>query len=65
MEIHYNIKPVGVRYLCDNCNGEMKHTDGIVLMSNPPKYKHICSNCGEIEYLEEVYPTIRWIEDLD
>lgn len=62
MEIQFKVKPVGVRWLCDKCNGEMKYTDGNILLSNPPKYKHNCLKCGNEELLRDKYPTIRWIE---
>ena len=63
MEIQFKVKPVGIRRLCDKCNGEMRYTDGTVLVSNPQKYKHNCINCGNEEFFEEKYPTIRWIEE--
>ena len=57
----YEIKPVGVDYVCDKCNtGVMVHNSGIALMCNPPQFVHVCSNCGHEQQMLEVYPTLRW-----
>lgn len=57
----YELKPVGVRYVCDKCGeGEMQR-NGIVLTAYPPRYMHACSKCGHRQAFTEVYPSIRWV----
>jgi hypothetical protein len=50
-------QPVELHYYCDKCNTELKFT-GEVLLSNPEKYVHICSNCNKTEWLDKSYPCI-------
>jgi hypothetical protein len=57
-EERFELKPYGVRYLCD-CNGEMIPT-GQMLMSDPPKFPHECRECGKAINLIEKYPIVRW-----
>lgn len=58
----YELKPVGVRYVCDACGkGEMQHVGGAVLMSLPPKYRHICTHCGREQHFTKLYPEVRWL----
>ncbi len=57
----FEIKPVGVKYICDKCgNGEMTNLDGHMLMVYPPQYKHMCSFCGAEKHLEKKYPTVEY-----
>lgn len=56
----YDIKLIGVRYVCDTCGkGEMRFS-GIERFTNPPIYQHVCSDCGARADLFVQYPTIRW-----
>ena len=57
-EERFEIKPYGVRYLC-NCGQEMIPT-GEILMSNPPRFPHKCNKCETRADLEEKYPTVKW-----
>ena len=60
-EREYEIKPVGVDYICDECNtGVMQHTGG-TLLSSPPKYPHACSHCRSVQNLRHSYPIIKWV----
>jgi ssDNA-binding Zn-finger/Zn-ribbon topoisomerase 1 len=61
VEKHFNVTPIGVKYVCDNCKkGDMQYIDGKVEFSDPPKFLHQCSNCGDTKYLEKKYPTVEY-----
>jgi len=55
----FEVKLYGVRYICDDCGGEMLPT-GQILMSDPPRYPHKCLGCKKVVNLTEKYPTVRW-----
>ena len=61
----FNIKPVGVKYICELCNdGEMiVDPYGDTLMSNPPLIPHKCNKCSGTMHLPKQYPYIEWIRD--
>lgn len=62
----FDIKPVGVRYICEFCNeGEMiadpkepilMTVEGVQLMRT-----HICNKCGKSMKLPKTYPYIEWV----
>jgi len=58
------VRPILVDYICDKCGkGSYRHsgTDNMkVLWSNPPKFPHECTECGDRKYFIEKYPTIRY-----
>lgn len=60
----FNLKPVGVRYICEFCNeGEMKvdpSGDAATIMTNPPLIPHKCTKCGKTMHLRKQYPYIEW-----
>ena len=56
MEKEKQVVPYEVRFCCDECNELVKFT-GMIGMSNPPKYKHVCK-CGAVYWLDKQYPTI-------
>jgi hypothetical protein len=59
-EIATPVQLIEVTYGCDKkgCDGEMKPTD-TVLMSNPPKYLHICNKCNVQFTLTKAYPVMQ------
>jgi len=59
METKYAVKAVGVEYACDrlDCSGTMNPT-GLISPSQPPKFEHVCSNCGERALLDKQYPHV-------
>lgn len=60
MERKFTVKPVGVKYICDSCGeGEMIYT-GDIIFSDPPKFKHTCSNCDINQNYSEKYPLVRY-----
>ncbi|PFR59003.1 hypothetical protein COK36_20065 [Bacillus cereus] len=62
MEQRFEVKPIGVKYICDSCEeGEMIYT-GEMLFFNPPTFKHTCNNCDSNQNFIEKYPLIRYQE---
>lgn len=61
MEKEFLLKPIGIKYICDNCNeGEMMPIGENSWLSNPPKFNHKCNKCGSEKLLNEKYPIIRY-----
>lgn len=59
MEIRTELKVVAYieEMTCDVCGiGKMEAKTGTMLMSNPPKYPHECSNCGRRSHYTKSYP---------
>ena len=56
----YDVKIVGVDYVCDECGTGLMESTGVALMSNPPWYPHHCSHCGATKNISERYPTVRY-----
>lgn len=55
------VKTYRVDYVCDVCEeGRMKRDGGIVLMSEPPQYPHVCDKCGARQLFENSYPYITY-----
>lgn len=63
----FQIKPLGVKYICEHCHeGEMiSVNDNIMLTSNPPLFAHKCNKCGGELQLPRRYPYIEWIPQED
>lgn len=61
MEKYISVKPIQVIYECDACQkGKMKGT-GEAFMTAPPKYNHVCDNCGENKLFGGInYPYIKY-----
>ncbi|MEH7457717.1 hypothetical protein V7183_10890 [Bacillus sp. JJ1127] len=61
MEQHFEVKPIGVKYICDTCQkGEMLPTGNNNFMVNTPQFEHKCNNCGTKIKLTDKYPLIRY-----
>jgi RNase P subunit RPR2 len=57
VEIKHEVKTFLVDMICDKCNeGKMEYTDGNILLTEPPQFKHTCSNCGHVETYFTRYP---------
>jgi hypothetical protein len=53
---------IRVRYVCDKClEGDMRPT-GETLLSDPPKFPHVCEACGHKGLFCVIYPHIRYEE---
>ena len=35
-------------FKCPRCNGGMKRDYSVTFMSNPPKYRYFCKDCGNV-----------------
>ena len=61
MEKSYEIKPVGIKYVCDNCDeGEMLVSGNIMLMTDPPKFPHKCNVCDFEKNFTTKYPFVTY-----
>ena len=59
-EERFQIKPEGVRYICEFCNeGEMKYIPHIPADNH--LYEHECTKCKKHMLLPKVYPYIDWV----
>lgn len=57
------LRTVRVDYRCDKCDtGHMRPT-GVMLLSNPPKFPHRCTECDALQTFTEKYPTIQYAEE--
>ena len=51
MKRETEVKAFEVKQYCDACGEELTFT-GQRLLSNPPKYVHICNKCGKRFFIE-------------
>lgn len=57
----YEVKVIKVGLICDRCGGEMK-SGGHSKPSSPPLNEHICSKCGEVEWVRgRWYPYVKYV----
>ena len=56
----YELRAVGVDYLCDACGDGVTVATGLMLPTDPPKWPHQCNKCGHTANLEQKYPTVRF-----
>ena len=67
----FDIKPVGVKYICEFCNeGEMVYENNQPIFvetinTQPVMHSHVCTKCGKTMLLPKMYPYIEWISDED
>lgn len=62
MEKEYQVKPVGVKYICDTCEkGEMLPNGKNNWNVELPLFEHECSHCNTRKMLTEKFPLIRYI----
>jgi len=63
METNFEVKTVGVEYTCDKCEeGEMFHQEGrdTMLLTDPPRFEHVCTKCGYKQTFLKRYPTVEY-----
>lgn len=61
MEEIFNVKTIGVKYICDSCKeGEMQQTGKMKMYDNHANFIHKCDNCGHEIELREKYPLVRY-----
>lgn len=62
----FEIKPIGVRYICEFCNeGEMIYKNEqplfVEALNNQPiLHHHVCNKCGNSMQLPKMYPYVEW-----
>jgi len=59
MEQTFEVKPIGLKYLCDECGQEMSCEGSMVIENDQPFFPHKC-NCGNVIKLTKKYPTIEY-----
>lgn len=63
-ETRFNITPVGIKYVCDECNkGEMVAVKDVGLLTYPIQYPHRCTVCDNTKNFFTTYPKIIWEEE--
>lgn len=61
MEETFEVKPIGVKYICDTCEkGELLPTGENSWSQEIPNIEHGCTNCESKKMLPEKYPLIRY-----
>jgi hypothetical protein len=59
-------KPVNVRtvyYICDSCKvGTLSSKNNTCLLTYPPQYRHVCSNCKAEYTLYKRYPYMEYVD---
>jgi hypothetical protein len=58
-EREFKVEQYGVDYVCDECGEHPMKSDGPMLPTHPPKFRHECP-CGAVKMLEERYPLVRF-----
>lgn len=62
MEQNFDVKPIGVKYICDDClKGEMVPTGKHDFYPEHMEFEHQCNNCGIKIKLHDKYPLIRYV----
>ena len=56
----FEVKTVGVEYVCERCSDGLMLPTGIYLPTDPPRWRHKCDACGCEDDLLQKYPTVRW-----
>ncbi len=54
----YEVKVVGIDYICDNCNTGVMEATGKMLMVDPPQWEHKCNHCSATRNFPQKYPAI-------
>ena len=49
-----------VTQIHDKCGGEY-FPSGEMLLTDPPKFPHVCNKCGNVQNFNEKSPTIEYI----
>jgi len=56
------LRPMMVDYQCDECGKGYYRFGGKVLASYPPKFPHVCNNCGDKKTFKVTFPYIKHAE---
>ncbi len=58
-EQEFDVKPIGIEYICDECGkGIMRPHGNFVLTSNPIQHPHKCHEWGHTDNFTKKYPDI-------
>lgn len=57
----FKLETFYARIYCDKCGEELKDT-GICKTICPPLYEHKCPKCGNVYYVNDLYPKIFYKE---
>ena len=57
------LRPVQVRYICDECEQGDYLPNSTMLLSDPPQFPHTCNSCGHKKTFLEKYPAIRYCRE--
>lgn len=52
------LEVVEVDYVCDACGTGRMRPAGTMLLTDPPKWPHQCSHCGDEKVFGTKYPTV-------
>lgn len=65
MEQQFEVKPVGVKYVCDSCGkGDMVYRGGngdMILLGKDIKFKHYCYTCKCEKVFCKKYPFVDYV----
>ena len=59
-EREFPIEQVGIEYVCDTCQQGTMQVSGKLILTEPMRWPHRCSQCGAEAELIEQYPTVRF-----
>jgi len=60
-EQKFEVKPVGVAYVCDACGeGEMQQVGKLHYEAEKVLFPHTCNHCGHKQDFYEKYPLVRF-----
>jgi hypothetical protein len=60
-EQRFDVKQVGIRYICDECDtGEMLPHGKPEWLAEPVQFPHKCNHCGHEQAFGDRYPKFVW-----
>ena len=60
-EVRYPVTCMEVVMRCPKCSEANMKPTGLCLTIDPPKYPHVCPNCGYKENFSYLYPRIEYV----
>ena len=59
--VKHLITPIEIDYVCDKCGEGVMRCKGLMLLSDPPKYPLVCTECGHEVISDMNYPIQQYI----
>ena len=60
-EVWRKLEAYSVDMQCPECKkGVMRDARGFDFLAEGPNFKHVCDNCGHIEYYDRLYPRLEY-----